>query len=643
MKDRLTRLIDALSAAAERRPELAGDPDLGALIKLLSDEHGDAEALVNSLEDPLARIAEVFGLSDLDTDLLFVAASVDLDQRLSTVYSLLAGGAVRQRPTVGLALELCGYGSLSTAARHRLSPTAPLRRQRLLRVDGPEPFLWRSVSVPERIVGQLLGDESPAVEVAAMLLADTLGQVTPEAERLGRSFLAGARVGHVKARPGTSGLAVARGTFESLGLDSIVVDLSRRRPSDDPVHLTALATREAGLLAGGLIVTGADDVTAAERAMLASVELSPVPVVVVDNLDWKGDWLATPAMTVDAHELDRAARIELWSSIVDDAERASEPDLWRDLVGLRLTTEEILAAARAATVLAAAESTEVNLTILRDCARRQGSTSLAGAALRVQPRVSLDDVELTERTREAVDDLLAWGHNREALLGSGSLAGKGAKGRGLTALFAGSPGTGKTLAAEAIAGELGLDLYIVDLATIVDKYIGETEKNLERVIREAESLNVVLFFDEADSLFGSRSDVRDARDRYANQEVAYLLQRIERFEGIAILATNLRGNIDQAFSRRLHHIITFVDPDEPTRRRLWQTHLAEVRALDADDPPDLDWLAANVEVTGGMIRNMVLAAAFTAAAKDTPVGMRHLLAAMHREYQKVGRRAPTTG
>jgi SpoVK/Ycf46/Vps4 family AAA+-type ATPase len=165
------------------------------------------------------------------------------------------------------------------------------------------------------------------------------------------------------------------------------------------------------------------------------------------------------------------------------------------------------------------------------------------------------------------------------------------------------------------------------------------------VISEAENLNVVLFFDEADSLFGSRGAVSNARDRYANQEVSYLLQRIERFEGLAILATNLRGNLDSAFTRRLHHVITFADPDTATRHLLWESHLGEVANLDGSDPIDVDWLARTVELSGGDIRNIVMAAAFAAAgdsgaAASPAVGMRHVVAAVEREYLKLGRRVP---
>ncbi len=256
---------------------------------------------------------------------------------------------------------------------------------------------------------------------------------------------------------------------------------------------------------------------------------------------------------------------------------------------------------------------------------------------------TLDDVVLPPGPLASLRELVDWARHRDEVLAQGPVAGKGGKGRGLTALFAGSPGTGKTLAARAVAGTLGLDLYTVELASIVDKYVGETEKNLERVFDEAENLNVVLLFDEADALFGARSDVKDAHDRYANIEVSYLLQRMEQFDGIAILATNLRGNLDAAFSRRLHVIVHFPDPDELTRQRLWTAHLEALAGTDPSDPVDVDHLAQVAEVTGGDIRNIVLAAAYSAAVDGEPVGMRHLVAALGREYRKLGRRVPSHG
>jgi SpoVK/Ycf46/Vps4 family AAA+-type ATPase len=191
------------------------------------------------------------------------------------------------------------------------------------------------------------------------------------------------------------------------------------------------------------------------------------------------------------------------------------------------------------------------------------------------------------------------------------------------------------MAAEVIAHELGLDLYTVDLATVVDKYVGETEKNLDRIFAEAERVNGVILFDEADALFGKRSEVSDAHDRYANVEIAYLLQRMELFEGIAILATNLRANLDEAFTRRLDTVVDFPEPDEEYRLQLWERSLGERMPREADI--DLAFLARAFKLSGGAIRNIVVAAAYTAAEHDRAIGMADLVRATQREYTKMGR------
>jgi SpoVK/Ycf46/Vps4 family AAA+-type ATPase len=215
------------------------------------------------------------------------------------------------------------------------------------------------------------------------------------------------------------------------------------------------------------------------------------------------------------------------------------------------------------------------------------------------------------------------------------MAGPSARRRGLTALFAGPSGTGKTMAAEVLAGELGLDLYTVDLATVVDKYVGETEKNLDRIFAEAERINGVILFDEADALFGKRSEVSDAHDRYANVEVAYLLQRMELFEGIAILATNLRANLDEAFTRRLDTLVDFPEPEKEYRRLLWERSLG--RDMPRAEDLDLGFLAQSFKLSGGAIRNITTAAAYAAAESARPLEMRDLVRATQREYLKLGR------
>jgi SpoVK/Ycf46/Vps4 family AAA+-type ATPase len=208
-------------------------------------------------------------------------------------------------------------------------------------------------------------------------------------------------------------------------------------------------------------------------------------------------------------------------------------------------------------------------------------------------------------------------------------------GRGLAILFAGPPGTGKTMAAGVLAGALGLDLYKIDLSTVVSKYIGETEKNLARIFDEAATSNAILFFDEADALFGKRTQVRDAHDRYANVEISYLLQKMDEYEGVVMLATNLRKNMDEAFVRRLHAIVDFPVPGVADRRRIWERIWPATTPRDAGI--DLDLLARRIEVAGGSIRNIALAGAFLAAADGGAVTMTHVLRAARREYQKMGK------
>ncbi|MCH5275719.1 MAG: ATP-binding protein [Lachnospiraceae bacterium] len=199
-------------------------------------------------------------------------------------------------------------------------------------------------------------------------------------------------------------------------------------------------------------------------------------------------------------------------------------------------------------------------------------------------------------------------------------------------MLSGPPGTGKTMTAHVIAGELGLPLYQVDLSRVMDKYIGETEKHLEEIFSFAEKTNVVLLFDEADALFGKRGEVTEGKDRYANMEVAYILQRIEQFEGIVILSTNFYHNIDKAFLRRMKYVLQYRMPDETLRRRLWESSLPEKQCR---EELDIDYLAAQFEFTGGMIKNVILSACVKAIYEKSQLSMEHLLQAIRAEYEKM--------
>jgi SpoVK/Ycf46/Vps4 family AAA+-type ATPase len=271
-------------------------------------------------------------------------------------------------------------------------------------------------------------------------------------------------------------------------------------------------------------------------------------------------------------------------------------------------------------------------------ARAQSGQALQAVAQKITPRQRFDDLVLPQDSLAQLHEMAARVTSGELVLERWGFGKRMSLGRGVTALFSGPPGTGKTMAAEVVAGALGLDLYRIDLAQVVSKYIGETEKNLNAVFSAAEDSNAILFFDEADALFGRRSEVQDAHDRYANIEVAYLLQKMEQYEGAAILATNLRQNLDEAFMRRLSFVINFPFPDESSRQRIWQGIWPEETPVDSQ--LDFARLARRFRLSGGNIRNIALAAAYLAAQDGGLVTNEHLLLAVRREYQKMGKIYP---
>jgi ATP-dependent 26S proteasome regulatory subunit len=283
----------------------------------------------------------------------------------------------------------------------------------------------------------------------------------------------------------------------------------------------------------------------------------------------------------------------------------------------------------------AGDEAEVTRDELYAACRNQSHHKLAELAVKIEPHHTWDDLVLPGEKVEQLTELCDQVVHRRRVYGDWGFARKLAHGRGISALFAGPSGTGKTMAAEVIAHELQLDLYKIDLSSVVNKYIGETEKNLAKIFHEAEASNAILFFDEADALFGKRTKVSDAHDRYANIETSYLLQRMEAYEGIVILATNLRENMDEAFTRRIRFIVDFPFPDVASRKLIWQTHFPRETPVSAD--LDYDWLAQQLQITGGNIKNIVLSAAFCAAANGGTINMTHVLHGTRREFEKIGK------
>ncbi|OKH31286.1 AAA family ATPase [[Phormidium ambiguum] IAM M-71] len=346
-------------------------------------------------------------------------------------------------------------------------------------------------------------------------------------------------------------------------------------------------------------------------------------------------------VTVPFTTLDFAQRRLEWEKHLSKAGISISPtDLDALSDRFRLTPEQIAEAAVTASNTmrwkAAAGESEISLTsIVFAATRAQGGHDLAALARKVEAKYRWDDIVLPPDAQTQLREICNQAKHRHLVYEEWGFDRKLSLGKGQNVLFSGLPGTGKTMAAEVMASELQLDLYKIDLSQVVSKYIGETEKNLNRIFNAAATSNAILLFDEADSLFGKRTEVKESRDRYANIEVGYLLQKMEEYEGIAILTTNVRGNIDDAFVRRLRFIVEFPLPSEKQRRQIWEKIWPNTTPRSSD--LDLDFLARKFEIGGASIRNIALAAAFLAADEGIPVNMSHLIRALRREYQKMGK------
>jgi hypothetical protein len=441
------------------------------------------------------------------------------------------------------------------------------------------------------------------------------------------------RLGYIRERTGASARSMAVRAFAQLGSPTLALDLQRMRAEDDVRTLAGLAGREAGLQGAGLCAGPLEALVARGLPAVRAFSESPRQVVLTGTANWDPAWSQEVPFVLDALAADGRERAELWRGNLN-GDLADETDPGGEMATFRLTPEQVRRASVAARLQAERAGRPLEVEDLRAGARAQNAAGLERLARRIQPMVGFDDLVLPSDVSQQLRDLITRARWREQVLGAWKMGGASRR-QGMTALFAGPSGTGKTMAAEVVAGALGLDLYVVDLATVVDKYVGETEKNLDRIFAEAEGVNGVLLFDEADALFGKRSEVRDAHDRYANVEVAYLLQRLELFAGIAMLSSNLRSNLDDAFARRLDAVIDFPEPTEPYRRRLWQQCLRPPVPVAGD--VDLDFLARAFTLSGGNIRNIALTAGYWAAEHGGPLTMADLIRAVQAEYRKLGR------
>jgi hypothetical protein len=596
------------------------------LARALSRHGADSE-----FDDRLLEGCERLGLSALERSVLAVCAAPELSPHYGRLYAYLHDDVTRKLPSPRLVGRLLAGGEVSVAEVLRtFARAAPLRATGAIAlVEGaePTPLAERGVRVADALAAFLLGaelddpqDDGSRRRVDVSLLPP--GR-EPVVEQLRRLLGSPRHLPVVVAGPDAATILAA-----ALGRPLLVVDAR--------AVAAAEGRREAAITAaleGRALVYRAPDSGEPEeldRVVGALLGRQEAAVICADSAAVMPALLDAGALVIDVPPPGLEERRAAWASLSD----SDEVD---DVAAkFRLSVAQIAEAAEIAGLAAHARGNGVPGRADLDLgARRASSSRLGELATHLDARYGWSDLVLPERQQQMLGSISAYLRHRELVLSDWGFEQVAGAGQGLKVLFAGESGTGKTMSAQVIAADLGLDLFRIDLATTVSKYIGETEKNLDRIFRAADGSNAILFFDEADALFGKRSEVHASHDRYANIEVAYLLQRMEAHEGAVILATNFRQNIDDAFLRRLDIVIDFPFPEASDRRRIWQVLLPDAAPL-ADDV-DIAFLADRFKLSGGSIRNAALAAAFLAAEEGGPIAMRHLVRGIALEYGKLGR------
>ncbi len=660
--------VDRLLHGAGAGPARVDDPNL-AIDEWRSEiderERASVEAGVRL---PLAQVAHVFGLTPIERAIVVLALAPEIDLSYEKVFAYLQDDFNRKRPTVDLALRLfCARTTDRMQVRAVFAADAPLSRfGLLLPLDLTEgPLLSRPLAVDDVTCAALLqsgavrstGRAASAFVTSAPLLDDLRWPVdlrTRLAELVRahcRGEVAPARrlLCHVHGPEGTGRRTLAASLCKAAGVPLLAADARDLVAGAQGVESQirelcrrAIFARAALLFEHGEALSA--DEEKGERHLRAfgrAIEDLGWITFLSTTQPWSPADLPSHQTFVSIHlpAPDLLARERLWSRFAVEREAACADDVsWADLAGrFRLTPGRMDAALTTARDLARLRGRDACITNadLTEGCYAQSNRRLGGLARRLSKGRGWTDLTLPANTRAQLEELCAQVRHRRRVYDEWGFARNCALGNGLCALFYGASGVGKTMAVEVIASALQLEVYKIDLSTVVSKYIGETEKNLSRIFDEGETSNAILFFDEADALFGKRSEVKDAHDRYANVEINYLLQRIEEFDGLVILASNLRKNIDDGFFRRMHFAIEFPMPDTGHRYRIWRQHFPPAARV-ADDV-DFTFLAERIPVAGGSIRNIVLNAAFLAAEEPGEIRMAHLIRATRREYEKIGR------
>jgi len=609
----MTAAEPRVRASSAPTPAEAGRPALLAelaRIALLVEEGHSADVLRPADDStPIADLAHRLGLSAFERDVLMLAAAVELDAGIAAAVAAEQGGT--PVPTFGLALS-----RLPDPHWDALSPDRPLRRRRLVRLAPGELLASRPLRVDEPVLHRLTGLGGGRLD--GIVDEPLAGELTPSQAAIADELVAAVRAieGRVLVRLSGADAETRAGVTARLaaGLGGGVLAVRDGAIGGrDLPDAAAVLDREA-TLDGRLVATSHE----------ALLDLLDVEVVVTSALtEPSGRTTVDRVVPLPT----RAEEAGLWRAALAGA--SETPVAERELAQhFRLPARAVAAVAAEWRALPTPDADA-----LRRLVRERARVGFGALAQRIEPKAAWRDLVLPAGQLELLHDIERHVRHRVVVLDDWGFASTSDRGLGVTALFTGESGTGKTMAAEVLAGSLGFDLYRVDLSALVSKYIGETEKHLGAVFDAAEASGAVLLFDEADALFGKRSDVKDSHDRYANVEISYLLQRMESYRGLAILTTNLKTALDRAFQRRIRFTVSFPFPDVGSREQIWRRMFPPATPLYR-----IDWSRlAEVSLPGGSIRVIAINAAFLAAKDGGPVRMRHLSHATEAELEKLER------
>ncbi|HEY0602268.1 MAG TPA: ATP-binding protein [Herpetosiphonaceae bacterium] len=612
------------------QPLSAGSPSIEEA-RLALDE------IRRSLPAPAAleQIGTTFGLSAFERDLLLLCAGVELDSSFGPLCAAAHNDPSRPYPTFSLALAC-----LPDAHWSALTPGSPLRRWRLIEVAAGSALTQSPLRIDERVLHHLAGTahlDERLVGIVEPVQASS-GLVPSHAALVERIVATMTEASSSTALPviqlcgaeTTDKRTIAAAACSTLGLrlSLLAADLVPTAAGDLEA-LICLWEREAALTSTALLLDcdGFDLSDTVRNAALTRLIERMQCVLIVATRE-RRRILGRPTLILDVHKPSHVEQRAIWQSALGATTAQLNGQVDTIVAQFDLSTATILAAS--AEALGHTPEQDAGAVIWNAC-RTHTRSRLDELAQRITPAAGWDDLVLPETQRQILREIVAHVRRRMTVYDTWGFAAKSPRGLGISALFAGESGTGKTLAAEVMAHELRLDLYHIDLSSVVSKYIGETEKNLRRVFDAAEEGGAILLFDEADALFGKRSEVKDSHDRYANIEVSYLLQRMEAYRGLAILTTNLKSAIDTAFLRRIRFVVQFPFPDAAQRAEIWRRIFPPATPTEQLDIAKL----ARLNITGGNIRNIALNAAFLAADAAEPVRMKHLLRAARTEYLKL--------